>query len=447
MNLTAVSITEGKRILGIRWPRTVVCAALVVLLTSSLTPAQTRFVDKGTTCIDRNGSEKCRGCPKGAPTCVSRGGPFGWVGEATRLNYKDGDGQPMPPGVTLVVRGGAYPEPIILNKSMEIRADGMVTIGPVALADFDLVADTVDPNGLPLNPKWGALWKLPPTLPNPLKCPPGRAADAGDPGSPACTNQFTYVNKGLGCGPHVNWFGATLEGTVCWDGYSDVFHSSGIFGFLTERDKDYNINLRTSHDTLQTTTSSLVHCEFRGPDTVDHFFGPAWWSDFRLFVESDRDDDARRMIDGSSAIMTGLVSLDCVDRDHACASELHPLWALAMNVQPQRDDDRWEVFVSNQGVGGSCIGDIDQELIDFPNNQYTLRLPWRDGATSVKVVVDLHPFKTRKGFSVVVRKEVGGGVFLTFPLEAPGDGAMWFGEVRLQWTGPNITVHPRVPCR
>lgn len=449
MKMMTVAMISIQQALRIRCPQVKIWAALMILLGSSLALSQTRFVDRRTTCVDRTGSEECRGCPKGVPNCVPRGGPFAMIGEGARLNYKDGDGQPIPPGGTLVIRSGIYSEPIVLNKALEIRAEGPVTISPPAiLAPFDLVADSVDANGLPLNPKWGAIRNNPGNLPDPAQCPVGRRAvhDGGpDPGSPPCTNQFTYLNKGAGCPPHVNWFGATFEGIACWNGYSDV-NSGGIL----ERDKDYNINLRTvdlktfqDTFTLQTTVSTDIHGEFRGPRTVQNF-ATRWWKDFEHAVTNDDDETAHRMIDGATTIMTGLVSLDC---PHDCNSELHPVWALAMNIEPSRDNDVWELFVGNQGDNGSCIGDIDMELIDFPNNRYTVRLPWRDGATSVEVDLDLHGFKTRSTiFSVHVRKVVGEGVFLTFPLEPPAEGAMWDGEVRLRWTGPNVTVHPRTSC-
>jgi len=84
---------------------------------------------------------------------------------------------------------------------------------------------------------------------------------------------------------------------------------------------------------------------------------------------------------------TGLMNFDPAHDVHV---ELHPVWALAMNVNPQgsTDDDTWVFFVRNSGNEGFCGG--SQEFIDFPNNQYTFRLPWNlpwgPGATSATVI-------------------------------------------------------------
>jgi len=450
MKNMALSVLKIKQSMDIRRQQAGVWAALVVLLASSLAPAQTSsvsqqsrqpsptkeaantggasaaapstgFVDTTISCFFRTGNRDC----------VEFQGPFGKVSEGARLNYKDGDAQPVSPGGTLFIRGGTYIEPILLNKKMEIRAnDGTARIiGLLSLREFDLVADTVDDNGLPLNPKWGAQRNNPGALPDPLHCPSGRSGLEHDPGSSSCTNQFTYLNGGRfsACGPHVNWFGATYEGIVFWDSHDS-------------EDDDYNLCFRTRNNAGYTTAHDRprcdfdhIKCEFDAAETIDHFNTP-WWSMFKTAVD-ESDDRARQMINGRFAIMTGLVSLDC---HHDCWSELHPVWALAMNVQPSINDDLWAFFVHNWGNGGNCIFDLDQEFIDFPNNTYTFRLPWKDGATDVTFTSQTwHPYQTQNP-PPSVRKVPGVGVFVTFTLDAPrDDGSMWDGELHLKWSGPN----------
>jgi hypothetical protein len=317
-----------------------------------------------------------------------------------------------------------------------------VTISPPATpAPFDLVADAVDANGLPLNPKWG-LQRRTGDMPNPHQCPSGFGADDGNPGSPACTNQFTYQNKGqFRCGAHVNWFAATYEGIVCFESLSQ-----GIFD-RREIDKDYNINLLTDDQAGYDTESPFLHGEFRGPDTVDEFETP-WWLSFRRIVNDGNVTGARFLIDGREATMTGLVSLDC---NHSCGTELHPVWALAMNVLPSIDDDLWVLFASNRGVGGSCSlnlphGDLAQELIDLPGNRYTVRLNWKSGATSVEVVDKIFHGYNIDGPPPEVTQVTGVGVFVTFTLKSPDDASLWDGEIHLKWSGPNVTVPARASC-
>jgi hypothetical protein len=403
-------------------------AGLVLLLASSVAPAQTLFVDGNSGCplFLHFGNRDCVSSPFGFNV-----GPFTRVGEGARLNSKDGLPRPLSSGGTLIIRGGTYPEPILLSKPMEIRAEGTVTIGPPGrLAPFDLVADTVDANGLPFNPKWGAQRRNPSELPDPATCPDG-------PGRLPCTNQFTYENNRhltTLCRPffpryHVNWFGATYEGQACWDHHE-------------EDDDDYNINLEQRDRAGYSTVSRFLHGEFKFGETVEHF-DTAWWSGFRRTVqEEDNDGPARQLIDGSFAIMTGLVGLDC---RHDCSTEIHPLWALTMNVQPSIDDDLWVLFVRNSGNEGAC--GPDQEFIEFPSNRYTVRLPWRDGATSVEVTGrSFHSFNTgHPGPSILLRP--GQGVFVTFSLERPEDGSVWDGELHLKWVGANVIVPPRTHCR
>src|SRR5262249_20796697 len=120
--------------------------------------SQTGFVDGASTCCIPAAIKVCT--PDFFGICF---GPDRKVGGGVKH---------ISPGGTLFIRGGSYTEPILLNKQMEIRAyDGTATIiGPSSLAPFDLVADTVDDNGLPLNPKWGAQRNDPNTLPDLGQC-------------------------------------------------------------------------------------------------------------------------------------------------------------------------------------------------------------------------------------------------------------------------------------
>jgi hypothetical protein len=131
---------------------------------------------------------------------------------------------------------------------------------------------------------------------------------------------------------------------------------------------------------------------------------------------------------GAFAIVTGLVGLDC---EHDCGSELHPVWALAMNVQPSADDDLWVFFVRNWGNEGFC--GTDHHFVDFPNNRYTFRLPWKSGKKSVDFTPQFHAYHIQ-GPQPSIMPVPGQGVFVTFTLDAPReDGSMWDGELHLQW--------------
>jgi hypothetical protein len=440
MNVMTFSVEKMRRALATLHHQTRVWSTLTVLLASSLAPAQTSSVSQrprkplpeAKPAVPAGAAEIASpsGYVDGASRCLFRtgerdcslfGGPFRKVGEGVRG---------VSPGGTLFIRGGVYSEPIVLNKQMEIRAyDGTARIAPSSLAPFDLVADTVDDNGLPLNPKWGAQRKNPPALPDPEQCPQ-------DPGSYPCTNQFTYKDYefpeiGGGCGPHINWFGVTYEGNIFWQDYSSA-------------DSDYNMKLITVDQagySASTNFTDKIHCEFDSEETIDHFDSP-WWSRFQKAVDDD-DSRARQMINedkGAVAIVTALMGFD---DEHGVHVELHPVWALAMNVQPSVDDDLWTFFVRNWGNQGYC--GKSQHFVYFPNNRYTFRLPWKPGATSVSITSQSvgHAYHIQNP-SWNVKAVPGQGVFVTFTLDAPReDGSLWDGELHLKWVGQGLTVEPR----
>jgi hypothetical protein len=84
----------------------------------------------------------------------------------------------------------------------------------------------------------------------------------------------------------------------------------------------------------------------------------------------------------------------------------------------------------------------NQELIDFPNNRYTFRLPWKQGATSVNVTPSFQPYHTQNPRpseeNGLIRIVPGQGVFVTFVLDTPKqDGSIFYGELQLLWIGQN----------
>jgi hypothetical protein len=415
--------------------------AFLVLLASSPAPAQrcpdvagARYVDGASTCGQT-----------GDKICSIFLGPFRKVGQGVKG---------VSPGGTLCIKGGWYTEPVLLNKKMQIEAyDGPATIvSPSPLAPFDLVTDTVDDNGLPLNPKWGGQRNTG-FAPDPQQCPRSLGNHFSyyhDPGRLPCSHQYVYDNDAVVCGPHRNWFGVTYS----TPSESDVLAPTQTISWETKScgpdhlppdDFDYNMNLTRGDKAGYAATRDEIHIEFDDRETINHFTTP-WWSKFHGDVDADGCENTgprATEINGSAAIVTGLMNFD---PEHDVHVELHPVWALAMNVNPQgsTDDDTWVFFVRNWGNEGFCGG--SQEFIDFPNNQYTFRLPWnlpwRSGATSATVISKaFHGYHTQNPppseENGSIRIVPGVGIFVTFALDAPRqDGSVWDGELHLQWIGP-----------
>lgn len=437
-------------------------AAAVVTLASSLALGQTNFptlhqtqplLNRESTNSERrpegesatayvNGASKC-GNRTGNKDCSSGGGPFRKLGEGVAA---------LSAGGMLFLRAGSYNEPIVLTKKMEIRAyEGTATIDPSSLAPFDLVADTLDDNLLPLNPKWGAQIKDPSGLPDSKSCGDlvsllkrGTCAPFAD---LPCTHQFTPLDCGTGSSgspgtlvcvaPHVNWFPATYQGRLTWSNHTCA---------LPCGDDDYNVFLQRDDRAGSTTANpDNLLLEFDSDETVDHFKTP-WWASFHAAVDLDGcsgetsipgcpspkiGSRAHAMIDGKFAIVTGLAGLDC---EHECHSELHPVWALAINAKPGDVDDLWVFFVRNWGNEGFC--GTSQHFIDLTANSYTVRLPWKPGETSVAVMSESFlPYHTTQP-PPSIRVAPGEGIFVTFSLDEPkDDNSMWNGELHLKWGG------------
>jgi hypothetical protein len=332
---------------------------------------------------------------------------------------------------------------------MRITAEnGPVTISPPRLGAFDVVVDRVDANGLPLNPRWAGQLRPPFTPPDPAQCPnttdilAGRPHTYRDIGRSPCANQFSYKSYGnpqpvIGpiCGPHINWFPVTYEGTVTWN-----FHSCDA----VDDDNDFVIDLTRPDQAGYSATRPNLHCEFDAGETMNRFASP-WWTRFRNAVAADdrlygcghapSDPSAARAIlggtAGSFAIITALLNFDT---EHDGVVELHPVWAMAINESDSTlASDRWALFARNWGNQGFC--GHDQTFAAFPNNQYTFHLPWKAGASAVSVTsANWHRFSTQAPeptVSIVPRE----GVYVTFTLDPPRDqGSMWDGELILSWT-------------
>jgi hypothetical protein len=315
---------------------------------------------------------------------------------------------------------------------------------------FDVVSNNSDPNGFLLNPHWswqdrpGNLGKLPDTS----SCHEFSKHDVGrfwyKPNFPDCTDQAgledvdlpdgttneracrfnkiydalkelwnsggTSINSTLddlltgGIEPnfpgptgndsfigHVNWFPITIEGRV-----------AGTVHHERYSDDDYDFSLTcdgqiaptcSQEDSLYLNGRPYMHVEFDSDETIDHF-GTDAWVDLRANVDSGTVETASRHFVGHT-IVTGLFGLD---GEHRLKSELHPVYAMATRLDENAgdlDDEVWLMFVRNRGDEGGC----SSRIWDGGFQDYTFRLPWREGMTSVEVNLDKTQFEGTAGTS------------------------------------------------
>lgn len=331
---------------------------------------------------------------------------------------------------------------------------------PGNLAPFDIASNNVTPGNAPvddnfilLNPLWGRQITNH-ELPDHSQC------GGGDPYSRPCTTQPTEEDHGLLCSwgtlgivdGHHNWVAGTYEGTVFWNDKSDWI-----------ADGDYNFRLVRPDEAGTTTANRIksargadlhsIKMEFSSDETIDHF-GTPWWDRFHNAVD-DGFSAANGMVVGADGnagtfgIVTGLIGLDC---PHTCASELHPVWAMAIQVGHDPADETWAVFVRRFGNEGFC-SDHQHILDDLAGDTYTFRLPWRPGATDVAMNPST-TFESEQGQATgalgVAKNQ---GVLLSFTMPTPPPilpNAPWLpemvnGELHLKWTiPPGGTLHPPI---
>jgi hypothetical protein len=308
------------------------------------------------------------------------------------------------------------------------------------VAPFDLSVNTITPNNPQVDDNWilfNPMWGRQITnreLPDRSQC------GGGDPYSSPCTTQGPGEDHGYLCeygtlgivDGHHNWVAGTYEGTIFWNDKScDLC------------DGDYNFRLVSPDDAGMTTANKerstangsrkSMKLEFSSNETIDHFDTP-WWSSLHSAVDSENFSAVSSVTAGVFGIVTGLVSLDC---PHTCASELHPVWAMALRVNDDPSDETWAIFVRRFGNEGFC-SDQQHYLDDLLNDTYTFRLPWRAGATSVGVnpatVFNSELGQATAGMSVAQNQ----GVLISFTMPAPdsGEGEMVNGELHLKWSAP-----------
>jgi len=297
---------------------------------------------------------------------------------------------------------------------------GICSDADAAPLPFDVIATSTDPSGWWLDPKWGAQVSSPGMLPDPGACPNSQ------PWKPACTSVATWEDgsswKCPGYGPHANFGGATYRGVIAWDEHSS-------------NDDDYNFLLWPFGNAGFTASNpnGLV-LEFDSDETIDHFH-TSWWNALHQKVDSG---DAKTWLETTTthdAIAFGVLGLDCA---HGCHSELHPVFALAVHVNADPNNDTWAIFVRNWGNEGYCS--TGTEALDPSISSFTVFIP-RAGATNVHVVSA--EFLSRGvGASGPFVQFVPGGANVTFGFPPPDKRERINGVLKLQWDGTSATPAP-----
>lgn len=283
---------------------------------------------------------------------------------------------------------------------------------------FDLTGP-VDVNGWWLNPRWVTQTRSPPSLPNPYDCP------GLEPWGSTCTTQLPWSDSSAAKCPftvfeyvwfpgHINWGGAVFTGVLRWQDHSG-------------NDDDYTINLVPDNGgSLTAVNAWAILMEFDSDETIDHFH-TSWWTTFHDAV----DNDNGHMIDGMDAIAFGIIGLDCA---HDCHSELHPVFALAIHIKDDPNDDQWAIFVRNWGNEGYCSSGT--ETLDDSISSFTFVLP-RSGASNVTVSGAEFLSRGLGASGPDVKLVRGEGAAVTFGFPPASKRERMNGVLHLQWQTDN----------
>lgn len=275
---------------------------------------------------------------------------------------------------------------------------------PAQPLEFDLLSASATPggqgggqfdyNGSLLNPIWGAQSGSKPDLPfinarcerEPQKslCTSQKPTidRAEMPNLAICSLEVASKVKG-----HVNWGAAAATGQLLWLNFAtDRDFNFAFFptqnGALTRRNPEANVlDVKGMQERRR-----FIELEFDSRETVDHF-ATAWWNEFADVVRKHRkgqeiDSKLNQLAHEKSvtAAVYGLLGLDCA---HDCASEFHPVYAVAIEMDPSSTNNQWAIFVRNSGNEGFCSS-LDHHLA-FPDGLFRLELP----RTGMRPEVDL----------------------------------------------------------
>jgi hypothetical protein len=276
-------------------------------------------------------------------------------------------------------------------------------------APFDLVWQSGDANGLPLNPRWASQLSGGSGTPA-FKDTCGRFyTDEGqvitqdgkgkEPPkheiSKECTNQSpladvrkydpdndpptVFLCPAEPVRGHLNWTVATYTGKISFDSWSSDF-------FLF--DDDINFTLATPGESGLTTGNKHqgLHTELKAGETLDWFAKSKWWRDLNEKIHSPvpflRNDTVDPLAAGY-AVVTGLFGIDGVHGGHA---ESHPVFALALLTNAGNTEgsghEVWRFFLRNVGGQGDCS--ITGHRWPATDGAYYVQFPWPEYAASVE---------------------------------------------------------------
>lgn len=267
--------------------------------------------------------------------------------------------------------------------------------------------DALDPNGVPLSPRWNAQSAPPGGGPLCLPDPERKDVCSGFPkaggvpnGSPPCNQSARAeapakdVVHGVVCNTgrgfkrfsgHLNFVPATYVGFLYYQGHSfpdddldfellpAVSQAEGWVlrrtGLTTNRPLDRGLEKRPEllASLQRKGLDHALHVEAKASETLARFTRPGW-----LRLLGGKDSERKDHVAGLPAVATGLLGLDA---EHGAFSELHPAHALAIQTACSAAEETWQVFVRTAGNEGWCSEWNLPHFLDPPEGVFAIPLP------------------------------------------------------------------------
>jgi hypothetical protein len=304
--------------------------------------------------------------------------------------------------------------------------------------DFDLRWHAHDLNGFPLNPKWGSQEARNELANSEVSCPSHSDATewTKSPQFPSCTSfPVTFDSSFLCSGFHTNFTAVTYtDATLRWREESV--------------DDDFGIDVSRPDRALFDVAYQAVHSEFDTDETVKNWDDTGTW--WERFHDATKDSDARAaaMMDGSEAIVIGLLGLDV---EHHGKPELHPVYAMFVHLKERPVGlSSWAFFVRNWGNEGFCSDNDEDHRLYTPQDRMKIWIPNVAGLVSQNVHKgarnedDLSPMNGSMA-------PTNNGVVLDFGLLAPDKESWWVGDFTFVARPPSSTTTtvsaPPIPVR
>jgi hypothetical protein len=328
---------------------------------------------------------------------------------------------------------------------------------PPPSKDFDVHFDPnqLDPNGAPRNVDWQP--QVQGRIPNPDTC------NDGQPYSPFCTQDnpfqdqpdaiheaFCFVGKVISGTPiqpffgHADWMVAQYNGSLGWLNLADDFdYNLVLVPSVLPQGTGNEHGITTNNNRVDGDSSKPQDIEIEWdsnetdaafPDPDNPGSAPSWWAQFKHAAHAEDAQKLASLIHQSDkntlacGSVVGLFGLDC---DHGCRSELHPVFALAIQRKEDANNNEWSILARNWGTGGYCSRYDDQ----LAEGSLSLVLPYTSSRPPTKVEVQDFVTTTASGPGVQCPKvyfQDGQTVLNLILPPAENQGVVAF-SLKIQW--------------